>query len=420
MKKDLKIGVIGLGYVGLPLAIELGKTFPLVGFDINSKRVQQLNNGIDETLEVTSLDIESSKLLHITDDPDQLANCDVYIITVPTPIDEQSKPDLNPILSATTLISDYINEGDTIIYESTVYPGLTEEICAPLIEKNTSLEYNKDFFCGYSPERINPGDKNHTLRNITKIISGSTSETLDLLEAIYSKVVDVGLHKAKSIKVAEMAKVIENTQRDINIALINEITQICHRLDLDVTSVLEAAKTKWNFLDFKPGMVGGHCIGVDPYYLLYKANEVNYHPKIITAGRELNDEMSSYIADDALSLFKKNAKNLKVLIMGLTFKENCPDIRNTKVYDLASHISSKGHQVKCYDPWVSDKNIDSNDFLHVNSLTENEFNLIIIAVGHDLFMDMGINQIKKYLIPGEGKIYDVKSLFSEKDVDGRL
>ena len=420
MKKDLKIGVIGLGYVGLPLAIELGKTFPLVGFDINSKRVQQLNNGIDETLEVTSLDIESSKLLHITDDPDQLANCDVYIITVPTPIDEQSKPDLNPILSATTLISDYINEGDTIIYESTVYPGLTEEICAPLIEKNTSLEYNKDFFCGYSPERINPGDKNHTLRNITKIISGSTSETLDLLEAIYSKVVDVGLHKAKSIKVAEMAKVIENTQRDINIALINEITQICHRLDLDVTSVLEAAKTKWNFLDFKPGMVGGHCIGVDPYYLLYKANEVNYHPKIITAGRELNDEMSSYIADDALSLFKKNVKNLKVLIMGLTFKENCPDIRNTKVYDLASHISSKGHQVKCYDPWVSDKNIDSNDFLHVNSLTENEFNLIIIAVGHDLFMDMGINQIKKYLIPGEGKIYDVKSLFSEKDVDGRL
>ena len=420
MKKDLKIGVIGLGYVGLPLAIELGKTFPLVGFDINSKRVQQLNNGIDETLEVTSLDIESSKLLHITDDPDQLANCDVYIITVPTPIDEQSKPDLNPILSATTLISDYINEGDTIIYESTVYPGLTEEICAPLIEKNTSLEYNKDFFCGYSPERINPGDKNHTLRNITKIISGSTSETLDLLEAIYSKVVDVGLHKAKSIKVAEMAKVIENTQRDINIALINEITQICHRLDLDVTSVLEAAKTKWNFLDFKPGMVGGHCIGVDPYYLLYKANEVNYHPKIITAGRELNDEMSSYIADDALSLFKKNEKNLKVLIMGLTFKENCPDIRNTKVYDLASHISSKGHQVKCYDPWVSDKNIDSNDFLHVNSLTENEFNLIIIAVGHDLFIDMGINQIKKYLIPGEGKIYDVKSLFSEKDVDGRL
>ena len=420
MKKDLKIGVIGLGYVGLPLAIELGKTFPLVGFDINSKRVQQLNNGIDETLEVTSLDIESSKLLHITDDPDQLANCDVYIITVPTPIDEQSKPDLNPILSATTLISDYINEGDTIIYESTVYPGLTEEICAPLIEKNTSLEYNKDFFCGYSPERINPGDKNHTLRNITKIISGSTSETLDLLEAIYSKVVDVGLHKAKSIKVAEMAKVIENTQRDINIALINEITQICHRLDLDVTSVLEAAKTKWNFLDFKPGMVGGHCIGVDPYYLLYKANEVNYHPKIITAGRELNDEMSSYIADDALSLFKKNVKNLKVLIMGLTFKENCPDIRNTKVYDLASHISSKGHQVKCYDPWVSDKNIDSNDFLHVNSLTENEFNLIIIAVGHDLFIDMGINQIKKYLIPGEGKIYDVKSLFSEKDVDGRL
>ena len=403
----------------MPLAIELGKTFPLVGFDINSKRVQQLNNGIDETLEVTSLDIESSKLLHITDDPDQLANCDVYIITVPTPIDEQSKPDLNPILSATTLISDYINEGDTIIYESTVYPGLTEEICAPLIEKNTSLEYNKDFFCGYS-RRINPGDKNHTLRNITKIISGSTSETLDLLEAIYSKVVDVGLHKAKSIKVAEMAKVIENTQRDINIALINEITQICHRLDLDVTSVLEAAKTKWNFLDFKPGMVGGHCIGVDPYYLLYKANEVNYHPKIITAGRELNDEMSSYIADDALSLFKKNVKNLKVLIMGLTFKENCPDIRNTKVYDLASHISSKGHQVKCYDPWVSDKNIDSNDFLHVNSLTENEFNLIIIAVGHDLFIDMGINQIKKYLIPGEGKIYDVKSLFSEKDVDGRL
>ena len=280
-EKDLKIGVIGLGYVGLPLAIELGKTFPLVGFDINSKRVQQLNNGIDETLEVTSLDIESSKLLHITDDPDQLANCDVYIITVPTPIDEQSKPDLNPILSATTLISDYINEGDTIIYESTVYPGLTEEICAPLIEKNTSLEYNKDFFCGYSPERINPGDKNHTLRNITKIISGSTSETLDLLEAIYSKVVDVGLHKAKSIKVAEMAKVIENTQRDINIALINEITQICHRLDLDVTSVLEAAKTKWNFLDFKPGMVGGHCIGVDPYYLLYKANEVNYHQKLL-------------------------------------------------------------------------------------------------------------------------------------------
>ena len=420
MTADLKIGVIGLGYVGLPLAVELGKVFKTIGYDINLSRVNNLKNGIDETLEVSSMNIKDSELLSITNDANALSDCTVYIVTVPTPIDKDSKPDLKPILSATTLLSKYIDKGDTVIYESTVYPGLTEEVCVPLIEEVSSMKYNKDFFCGYSPERINPGDKEHTLRTITKVISGSTAETLRLLEYIYSSVVDAGLYKAESIRVAEMAKVIENTQRDINIALINEITQICHQLGIDSHSVLEAAKTKWNFLDFKPGMVGGHCIGVDPYYLLHKAKEVNYHPKIITAGRALNDEMSAYIGADALSLFKEGIKNLKILIMGVTFKENCPDTRNTKVYDLAYFLKSKGHEIYCYDPWVTSSDFTSKDFIQISSIDENYFNLIILAVGHDAFIEAGIDQIRKYLVPNEGKIYDVKSIFDEKDVDGRL
>ena len=420
MTADLKIGVIGLGYVGLPLAVELGKVFKTIGYDINLSRVNNLKNGIDETLEVSSTNIKDSELLSITNDANALSDCTVYIVTVPTPIDKDSKPDLKPILSATTLLSKYIDKGDTVIYESTVYPGLTEEVCVPLIEEVSSMKYNKDFFCGYSPERINPGDKEHTLRTITKVISGSTAETLRLLEYIYSSVVDAGLYKAESIRVAEMAKVIENTQRDINIALINEITQICHQLGIDSHSVLEAAKTKWNFLDFKPGMVGGHCIGVDPYYLLHKAKEVNYHPKIITAGRALNDEMSAYIGADALSLFKEGIKNLKILIMGVTFKENCPDTRNTKVYDLAYFLKSKGHEIYCYDPWVTSSDFTSEDFIQISSIDENYFNLIILAVGHDAFIEAGIDQIRKYLVPNEGKIYDVKSIFDEKDVDGRL
>lgn len=427
MIADTKIGIIGLGYVGLPLAVEMAKKFDVIGFDINKKRIAELSQGMDNTLEIESdallqvLNSNDGKGMKLTDDITALKSSNVYIVTVPTPIDKYNKPDFKPLISASETVGKVLNPGDIVVYESTVYPGATEEICIPVIEKLSGLTFNKDFYAGYSPERINPGDKEHTVSKILKIVSGSTPEVADRLEAIYNQVITAGTYKAKSIKVAEAAKVIENTQRDINIAFVNELAKIFNRLDIDTNDVLEAAGTKWNFLKFKPGLVGGHCIGVDPYYLAQKAGEVGYHPEMILAGRRLNDSMGSYVAEEVVKLMIRkdiNIKNANVLVMGVTFKENCPDIRNTKVVDVVHAFQDYHTNVVVYDPWADPEEIwHEYNLISVNKIPDDMlFDAVVLAVAHDEFKSCSIRDYCK----DNHVIYDIKGFLPKEMVDSRL
>jgi len=420
--EELLIAVVGLGYVGLPLAVEFGKKREVIGFDINQERIEQLKNYDDTTLEVTNQEIKEASNLSFSSSTKDIADCNCYIITVPTPINEDKTPDLGPIHNATQMIANVLKKGDLVIYESTVYPGTTEEYCVPILEKHSKLVFNKDFYCGYSPERINPGDKKHRLTDIVKVTSGSNEKISNLVDSLYKEIIVAGTHKADSIKIAEAAKVIENTQRDINIALINELAIIFNKMNIDTNSVLDAAGTKWNFLPFKPGLVGGHCIGVDPYYLTYKAELIGYEPKLILAGRKLNDSMGEYLAElvvDELTKRSMNIKESSVLIMGLSFKENCPDHRNTKVIDIYNHLKKYNIDTDLYDNWV-DHEIFKNDYgiKPINNL-DKSYNALIIAVAHDEYKQMHPNKFKT-LIKKDGIILDVKSILPDKLSDIRL
>jgi UDP-N-acetyl-D-glucosamine/UDP-N-acetyl-D-galactosamine dehydrogenase len=418
-----KICIVGLGYVGLPLAVEFGKIKNVVGFDINNRRIAELKTGKDVTLEITSLEMQDAKKLSFSSNINDIKDCQIYIITVPTPIDNNKKPDLRHLEDSSKLIGNVLNKGDIVIYESTVYPGATEEVCVPILEFYSKLIFNVDFFCGYSPERINPGDKEHTVTSIIKVTSGSNSEIATKVDNLYNEIIEVGTYKASSIKVAEAAKVIENTQRDINIALINEFALIFKKLDIDTEEVLEAAGTKWNFLPFKPGLVGGHCIGVDPYYLTHKAIEVGYKPEMILTGRKLNDNMSLYVADEVVNLMAKKhiqLENSNILIMGLTFKENCPDLRNTRVVDIVAKFKNFGCKVDIYDPLADEKeSLKEYSINLLDSPKKGKYDGIVIAVAHDEFKKMTLKQIKDF-----GKdnhvLYDIKYLLNIDDVDGRL
>ena len=411
-----RIGIIGLGYVGLPLAVAFGEKFETIGFDINSKRINDLKNFIDITNEVSKDEIKKAKFLKFTDKIDDLRNVNIYIVTVPTPIDEANNPDLTAIKNASQLVGKVLKRGDIVVYESTVFPGCTEEVCVPILESESSLKFNIDFFCGYSPERINPGDKKHRLKNIVKVVSGSNEETLNKLAAIYGEIIEAGIYRAKSIKVAEAAKVIENTQRDLNIALINELSLIFDRLGINTKEVLDAAATKWNFLRFEPGLVGGHCIGVDPYYLTYKAKLAGYHPEIILAGRRINDNMGKIIAEKTVKLLIKSSKQVKnsnVLIAGFTFKENCPDVRNTRVIDIYNELNDFEINVDIYDPYANRD--DALKYYNVEILPkipDKKYDAIIVAVKHDIFR----NDFKNLnnLFNGYGVFIDVKSMFNNK------
>ena len=420
--EELLIAVIGLGYVGLPLAVEFGKKREVIGFDINKERIEQLKNYDDTTLEVTNQEIKEASNLSFSSSTKDIADCNCYIVTVPTPINEDKTPDLGPIHNATQMIANVLKKGDLVIYESTVYPGTTEEYCVPILEKHSKLVFNKDFYCGYSPERINPGDKKHRLTDIVKVTSGSNEKISNLVDSLYKEIIVAGTHKADSIKIAEAAKVIENTQRDINIALINELAIIFNKMNIDTNSVLDAAGTKWNFLPFKPGLVGGHCIGVDPYYLTYKAELIGYEPKLILAGRKLNDSMGEYLAElvvDELTKKSVNIKESSVLIMGLSFKENCPDHRNTKVIEIYNHLKKYNIDTDLYDNWV-DHEIFKNDYgiEPINNL-DKSYNALIIAVAHDEYKQMHPNEFKT-LIKKDGIILDVKSILPDKLSDIRL
>ena len=424
MKSNMKkIAIIGLGYVGLPLSIEFGKKRTVVGFDIDIKRISELKNGIDNTLEVTSQELNDAIYLSYTNQADDIRDCEIFIVTVPTPIDSNKKPDLSPLKKSSELLGKILKKKDIVIYESTVYPGATEEVCVPILEKHSGLTFNKDFFCGYSPERINPGVKEHKLTNIKKVTSGSTNEIANEVDQLYQQIITAGTHKASSIKVAEAAKVIENTQRDINIALINELSQIFNKLDIDTESVLEAAATKWNFIPFFPGLVGGHCIGVDPYYLTHKAMEVGYSPDIILAGRKLNDSMGSYVACQLSDLMKKkhiDIADATILVMGLTFKENCPDLRNSRVVDVITKLQSFNCNVDVYDPWVNKKDAQQEyGITPIDTLIHGRYDAILIAVAHNQFKQLSLEEIKAY---GKDKhvIYDLKYLLKADEVDGRL
>ncbi len=420
---DIKIGVIGLGYVGLPLAVEFGKKFDVVGFDINQSRIQALQAGVDHTLEVSNDELKASPRLSFSADLDQLARCNFYIVTVPTPIDDYKQPDLTPLIKASQTIAKVLKKGDVVVYESTVYPGATEEDCIPVLARESGLIFNTDFFAGYSPERINPGDKEHRVTNIKKITSGSTPEIADLVDAVYNQIVTVGTHKASSIKVAEAAKVIENTQRDVNIALINELALIFNKMDIDTEEVLKAAGTKWNFLPFRPGLVGGHCIGVDPYYLTHKAQSIGYHPEIILAGRRLNDSMGAYVANQLVkAMLKKRmvVDGAKVLLMGLAFKENCPDLRNTKITDIVAELEDYNIQVDVYDPWVDAAEAEHEYGLKPISAPQmNQYDGIILAVAHQQFKDLSAQEIRAWGKPAH-VLYDLKYVLSSDASDLRL
>jgi UDP-N-acetyl-D-glucosamine/UDP-N-acetyl-D-galactosamine dehydrogenase len=418
-----KIAIIGLGYVGLPLAVEFGKKRSIVGFDINKSRIDNLKNGIDSTLEITSQDLKAATYLSFTTNLENIKDCEIFIVTVPTPIDKYNRPDLTSLENSSKSVGSILKKSDIVIYESTVYPGATEEVCVPILEKQSGLIYNKDFFCGYSPERINPGDKEHLVTTIKKVTAGSTPEIASEVDELYKEIITAGTYKAKSIKVAEAAKVIENTQRDVNIALINELALIFNKLDLDTESVLEAAGTKWNFLPFKPGLVGGHCIGVDPYYLTHKALEVGYKPEMILAGRKLNDSMGYYVADQVLKLMSKkhiHIENANVLIMGLTFKENCPDLRNTRIVDLVERFESFNCNVDVYDPWA-DKNEADHEYniKPIDWPEKGKYDAILLAVAHDDFKKLPLDHIRAF-----GKdnnvLYDIKYLLNANETDGRL
>ena len=420
---DLKIGIIGLGYVGLPLAVEFGKKYPVLGFDINKSRVDALQSGHDATLEVSDSELADTKNLTFSSDKQELSECNVYIVTVPTPIDDGNAPDLTPLRKASELLGEFVKKGDVVIYESTVYPGATEEVCLPIIEKVSGLVFNKDFFAGYSPERINPGDKVNTLTKIMKITSGSTPETGEFVNNLYGSIITAGTHLAGSIKVAEAAKVIENTQRDLNIAIINEFAKIFNRLGIDTEEVLNAAGTKWNFLKFKPGLVGGHCISVDPYYLTHKAQEVGYRPEVILAGRRINDGMGEYVATQLvkkISSQKIHVDEAKVLVLGFTFKGDCPDVRNTKIIDIVKELKDFNMSVDVYDGWANPSEVEHEYGLSlISSLKENHYDGIVLAVDHSEFKNMGVEEIRKL---GKEKhvLYDVKHVFGPKDSDIRL
>lgn len=421
--ENVKISVIGLGYVGLPLAVEFGKKFPVIGYDIKASRINELRAGKDNTLEVEPEELKEALLLQYTRDISELKSCNVHIVTVPTPIDNYKRPDLSPLLKASESVGSVLKKGDIIIYESTVYPGCTEEDCVPILEKNSGLKFNQDFFCGYSPERINPGDKEHRIATIKKVTSGSTPEVADFVDRLYNTIITVGTHKAESIKVAEAAKIIENTQRDLNIALINELALIFNKMGIDTEAVLKAAGSKWNFLPFRPGLVGGHCIGVDPYYLTHKAEAIGYHPQIILAGRRLNDSMGTYIVGQLVKAMIKNrhqVEGAKVLIMGLTFKENCPDIRNTRVIDVIKELRDYNCHVDVYDPWVDNSQAQYEyKIMPVTKLKKRQYDAIIIAVAHRQFRDMGIDAILE-LGKSNCILYDLKYLYTAEKADLRL
>lgn len=420
---DTKIGIIGLGYVGLPLAVEFGKQFDTVGFDINAQRIAELKDGVDRSLEVNADELASAARLSYTTNPADLSNCNVYIVTVPTPIDKHKRPDLTPLRKASETVGKLLSKGDIVVYESTVYPGATEEICVPILESLSGLIFNRDFYCGYSPERINPGDKEHRVTTIKKITSGSTPESADFVDELYRKVITAGTHKASSIKIAEAAKVIENTQRDVNIALINELAILFNKLGLNTLEVLEAAGSKWNFLPFRPGLVGGHCIGVDPYYLTHKAQEIGYHPEIILAGRRLNDGMGEYVASRLVKLMTQKRLPVcqaNILIMGLTFKENCPDIRNTRVTDIIKELESYNARVDVYDPWANPEEVREEYGIDlVRELPAGKYDAVVIAVAHREFRTMGAQAIRALAKP-EGVLFDVKYALPHDAVDDYL
>ena len=421
--KDLKLSIIGLGYVGLPLAVEFSRKRPVLGFDINQRRIDELKSANDSTLETTQEELAAAKDLRYSTNPDDLRTCNCFIVTVPTPIDEYKRPDLTPLIKASETVGKVLKKGDIVIYESTVYPGCTEEDCVPVLEKYSGLKFNQDFFCGYSPERINPGDKEHHITSIKKVTSGSTPEIADLIDELYNEIITVGTHKAESIKIAEAAKVIENTQRDLNIALINELALIFNKLGIDTEAVLKAAGTKWNFLPFRPGLVGGHCIGVDPYYLTHKAEAIGYHPQVILAGRRINDGMGVYVAGQ---LFKEMLKRrvqvvgARVLVLGLTFKENCPDLRNTRVIDVVRELQDYEIQVDVHDPWINGDQAQHEFGLDlVQTLLNDTYDGIILAVAHDEFKEMGAEAIHK-LGKDNHVLYDLKNVFDLQESDLRL
>jgi len=424
MKKNkIKLAIIGLGYVGLPLAIEFAKKRTVIGFDTKKKRIEELKKGVDKNLEISRKELKNSKKLIFTSNTEDLKLTNCFIVSVPTPIDEFKKPDLTALFNASKIVGKILKKKNLVIYESTVYPGCTEEYCVPILEKFSGLKFNKDFFCGYSPERINPGDKVHRISNIKKITSGSTAEVSDLVDQLYNEIITVGTHKVSSIKVAEAAKVIENTQRDLNIAFINEVSMIFNRINIDTEEVLNAAATKWNFLYFKPGLVGGHCIGVDPYYLTYKAESIGYHPKIILSGREINDKMGIYVATELIKAMKKKSIKIaksKILVMGLTFKENCADIRNSGVKNVILELKKYDCNLDLYDPWAEqDEIIKLYDISPISELHKNTYDAIILAVAHNKFRNLGIkfiNNLKKK----NSILYDLKHLFKKEETDLRL
>ncbi|EOE6710204.1 TPA: Vi polysaccharide biosynthesis UDP-N-acetylglucosamine C-6 dehydrogenase TviB [Acinetobacter baumannii] len=417
---DLRIAIIGLGYVGLPLAVEFGKNGPVIGFDINQKRIDELKSGQDHTLEVTTEDLQKAQYLSFSANLDDLKQSNFFIVTVPTPVDQVNRPDLTPLKKASETVGQVLKKGDIVVYESTVYPGATEEVCIPILEKVSGLKFNQDFFAGYSPERINPGDKVNTLTKIKKITSGSTPEIANTVDAVYASIITVGTHKASSIKVAEAAKVIENTQRDLNIALVNELSVIFDRIGIDTLDVLEAAGSKWNFLPFRPGLVGGHCIGVDPYYLTHKAEEVGYHPQVILAGRRINDNMARYVARNTIKLMLQNGIDVpraKVGVLGVTFKENCPDIRNSKVADLIKELEFWGAQVVVADPWADADEVKHEYGIELGKVdAQNPVDSVIVAVGHNEFRSLSASELRTYMKAEKPVLADVKSLFDRTEM----
>jgi UDP-N-acetyl-D-galactosamine dehydrogenase len=419
LSPDLKIGVIGLGYVGLPLALAFSEKYTVFGYDLNPGRVESLRLSNDKTLQVSQQELTATKLT-ITNDPVDLALCNIYVITVPTPVDEQKKPDLTALLMASKTIGAILKEGDIVIYESTVYPGCTEEDCVPVLEKESGLKYNEDFYCGYSPERISPGDPVHTLKNIIKVTSGSNPATADLVNDLYASIITAGTYKASSIKVAEASKAIENAQRDVNISFVNELALIFDKMEIDTTEVLDAAATKWNFLNFKPGLVGGHCIGVDPYYLSYKAEQLGYVPRVILSGREVNDQMASFVVNKCIKLLvKKNVQSIgaKALVMGITFKENCPDIRNTKVVDIIHELNQFGLEVDTFDPLAGKKEVlDHYGITLIDDIFKKNYQVIILAVAHTEFLSIDFGKMKNL----DTVLFDTRAVLNREWVDGRL
>jgi len=421
--RGCRIGVIGLGYVGLPLAVEFGRHYETVGFDVRPERIKELSSGRDRTLEVEPRELRAAKRLKFTSELKDLKSCRVFIVTVPTPIDDHKRPDLTPLERASTSVGKVLKRGDIVIYESTVYPGCTEEVCVPILEQISGLKFNRDFFAGYSPERINPGDKQHRLTTIRKVTAGSTPATAEFVDKLYASIIKAGTHRASSIRVAEAAKVIENTQRDVNIALINELAMIFNRLGIDTEEVLQAAGSKWNFLPFRPGLVGGHCIGVDPYYLTHKAQQIGYHPEMILAGRRINDNMALYVAGEIVRLMtakRIHPKSSRVLVLGLAFKENCPDLRNSKVADVVKELEKYGADVDVWDPWVSAREAHEEYGIRpIKKPAKGRYDAVVLAVGHRQFRELGVAAVRRFARRNH-VLYDIKYVFERHQTDGRL